>query len=139
MKELNEEDIQRLLEQHLKENGKQELPGSNKDIALYQLLFTALAGEPNTLKSGDMADAVIKQIQINEKKAESFRYNLIIGAVLAGGILFAYFVLNYIDPATLKSVLNLISGYKWIVVFIILCFAIIEIADKKIVKRKFAA
>jgi len=133
MKDLNEEDIQRLLEQQLKEGGMQELPGGDKDAALYQLLFTALADEPGTLQNSGLAEAIVKQIKINEQKAESLRYNMLIAAVIITGLLSSYFAISYINAAVLQSALNFMEGYKWIFIFIIFCFGFIEIADKKLV------
>jgi hypothetical protein len=135
MEELNEEEIQRLLEQQLKEGGMQELPGSNKDAGLYQLLFAALADEPGTLQNSGLAEAVVKQIKINEQKTESLRYNILIAAVLVAGLLSSYFAISYLNPAVLQSALIFIEAYKWIFIFIIFCFGIIEIADKSLVKR----
>lgn len=133
MKALNEEEIQQLLEQQLKEGGVQELPGSDEDTTLYRLLFTALATEPEVSRDSDLADAVVKQIKIREQKAESLRYSIIIAAVLIAGVIAAYFSIGYVSPAALKPTLNFILLYKWIFLFIIFCFGIIEIADKKLV------
>jgi hypothetical protein len=139
MKERSEEDIQRMLEQQFKENRKQADPADDdKDVVLYRLLFTALTDEPDTLKGTNLAETVVKQIQTDEKKAESFRYNMVIAGTLIAGVVSAYFSLNYIDPVFSKSVLHFIDTYKWTVLFIALCVTAIEIADKNLVKRKFA-
>ena len=135
MKQLKEEDIKRLLEEQREEDRRLGSPSDENDEALYTLLFTALADEPTTLPNIDLAEAVVKQIKINEQKAESFRYNLAIAAVLIGGVLSVYFAISYISPANLKSALNFIDAYKWIFMFIIFCFALIEIADKTLIKR----
>ncbi len=135
MKALSDEEIQQMLEQQLKEGGMQELPGSDKDAALYQLLFTALAAEPETSKSFDLAEAVVKQIKTRAQKAESLRYNMLIAAVLVAGIIGAYFSISYVSPAVVEPALNFIITYKWIFAFIIFCFGLIETADKKLVIR----
>ena len=135
MKQLKEEDIKRLLEEQQEEGGRQGLPADENEEAIYRLLFTALADEPATLPDIDLAETVVKQIKINEQKAESFRYTLAIAAVLIGGMLSAYFAISYISPANLKPALNFIDAYKWIFIFIIFCFALIEIADKTLIKR----
>ena len=133
MKALSEEEIQQLLEQQLKEGGMQELPGNDNDTALYRLLFTALAAEPEVPQHSDLADAVVKQIKMRQQKAESLRYNIVIAAVLIAGIIGAYFSIGYVSPAALKPALNFIVTYKWIFAFIIFCFGLIEIADRKLV------
>ena len=79
---------------------------------------------------------VVKQIKIDEGKAEVLRYGMIIAAVLIAGITAAYFSLNYSNPVVLKSALIFIATYKWILIFFIFCFGLIEIADKNLVKRK---
>jgi len=134
MKELSEKELKRLLEEQLEQDGKQRSPG-NDDAAFYRLLFTALADEPDAFKNIDLAESVVKQIQVNELKKESIRYNLLIVFVFIAGMLSAYFAISYISPVFLKSALNFIDVYKWIAVFIILCFGIIQIADKNLVKK----
>ena len=135
MKELNEKELKRLLEEQLEHDGKQRSPGNDDDAVLYRLLFTALADEPETPENKDLAESVIKQIKINELKKESIRYNMLIVFVIITGILFAYFAISYISPGAQNSALNFIETYKWITLFIILCIGIIQIADKNLVKK----
>jgi len=138
MKALSEQEIQELLEQQLKEGGMRELPGSDKNEELYHLLFTALAAEPEVSQHGDLADAVVKQIKIRVQKAESLRYNMIIAAVLIAGVIAAYFSISYVSPTALKPALSFIITYKWIFAFVIFCFGLIEIADRKLVIRSLS-
>jgi hypothetical protein len=133
MKALSEEEIQQLLEQQLKEGRMQELPGNDRDTALYQLLFTALAAEPETSKNIDLAEAVVKQIKMRQQKAESLRYSMVIAAVLVAGIIGAYFSINYVSPTVVEPALNFMITYKWIFAFVIFCVGLIEIADRKLV------
>jgi len=135
MKEPNEKELKQLLEEQLEQDGEQRSPGNDDDAALYRLLFTALADEPETPGNVDLAESVVKQIKIDELKKESIRYNMLIAFVVIAGVLSAYFAINYISPAALNSALNFIDTYRWIVVFIILCFGIIQIADKNLVKK----
>jgi hypothetical protein len=139
MKELNEVKMQRLLDEQLKEEEQQGLPGIEEDADLYRLLFIALADEPADLQNNDLADTVVKQIKIDEQKAEALRYGMIIAAILIAGITAAYFSLKYSNPVVLKSAWIFIAAYKWIFIFFIFCFGLIEIADKNLVKRKLAS
>ena len=139
MKELNEKEFQRLLDEQFKEVEKQGLHNIEEDADLYRLLFTALADEPTVLQNNDLADMVVKQIKINEQKAETLRYSMIIAAVLIAGITVAYFSLHYINPAVLKSTLIFMATYKWIFIFFVFCFGLIEIADKNLVKSKLVS
>jgi hypothetical protein len=135
MKELNEKELKRLLEEQLEHDGKQRSTGNDDDVDLYRLLFTALADEPTALPGLDLADAVIGQIKAREQKRESIRYKIAIVAVILTGLVFAYFSANYINPSLSKPILNFIATYKWLLLFIILCFGVIEIADKNLVKK----
>ena len=135
MKESNEKELKRLLEEQLEQDGKQQSPENNDDAAIYRLLFTALADEPHIPVNIDLAESVIKQIKINELKKESIRYNMLIVFVIITGVLFAYFAISYISPGAQNSALNFIETYKWITLFIILCIGIIQIADKNLVKK----
>jgi len=138
MKALNEEQIKRLLEEQLEHDGKPVLPGIDDDADIYRLLFTALADEPAMSVNTGLAEAVVKQVKINQQEAESLRYKAIIAAVVVAGILSAYFAISYINPTVLKSAVDFIDVYKWVFVFIILCFGLIQIADKNLVKRNLA-
>jgi hypothetical protein len=138
MKALNDEEIKRMLDEQLKEDGKSPLTGNDEDAALYRLLFTALADEPAELQNAGLAESVIQQIKINGQKTEALRYKMIIVAVLMAGIVSAYFAIGYVSPASLLAVLSFIYLYKWIFVFIALCMAAIETADKSLIKRKIA-
>jgi hypothetical protein len=139
MKELNEKELKRLLEEQLAQDGKERSPENDDDADIYRLLFTALADEPNTPLNIDLAESVVKQIKINELKKESIRYNMLIVFVVIAGLLSAYFAISYINPAALNSALNFIETYRWIVVFIILCFGIIQVADKNLVKKNLSS
>jgi len=136
MKELNEKELNRLLEEQLEQDKNQGVPRNGDDTAVYRLLFTALADEPNMLQNIDLAETVVKQVKNNELKKETMRYNLLIVFVLIAGILSAYFAIRYISPAALNSALNYIEAYKWIAIFIILCFGTIQLVDQSLVKRK---
>ena len=138
MKALSEEEIQELLEQQLKEGGMRELPGTDKNAELYHLLFTALSAEPEVSRHSDLADAVVKQIKTREQKAESLRYSMIIAGVLIAGVIAAYFSISYVSPTALKPALSFIITYKWIFAFVIFCFGLIEIADRKLVIRSLS-
>jgi len=136
MKALNDEEIKRLLEEQLTEDEKQGSPRSEKDVALYQILFTALADEPANLKHNGLAEAVLAQIKVKQQRAEALRYSMLIAAVIVGGLIFTYFAIAYMSPTLLSPALSFIYTYKWIFIFIALCIASIEIADKNLVKRK---
>jgi hypothetical protein len=136
MKAPNDEEIKRLLDEQLTEDEKQGSPGSEKDVALYQILFTALADEPADLKYTGLAEAVLARIKIKQQRAEALRYDMLIAAVIVGGLIFTYFAIANISPTLLNPALSFINTYKWIFIFAALCFAIIEIADKNLVKRK---
>ena len=138
MKELSEEELKQLLEEQFEQDNNQGALCKDDDAALYRLLFTVLAVEPSTLQNIDLAESVVEQIKTDELKKESIRYNLLVVLVIIAGILSAYFAINYISPVALNSALNFIETYRWILVFIILCFGIIQIADKKLVKKSLA-
>jgi hypothetical protein len=139
MKELSDDELQQWLQQQLEEDKNPELTNGEDDPALYRLLFSALADEPVIAKNKDLAEAVIKQIQAEDEKHELLQYYIIIAAVLAGGVAFAWFAVNYINPAMVKPVLNFANVYKWVIAFTIISLAAIEIADKTLVKRKIFA
>jgi hypothetical protein len=140
MKAPNEKEIQRLLDEQLKENGEPGLLSSvsKEDEELYKLLFTTLADEPTDLQNVSLAEGVIKKIKAKEQKAESLRYLSLIAATLILGLLYAYCATYYISQPVLTSILSFIADYKWIFLFIICSVIIIEIADKNLVKRKSA-
>ena len=136
MKKLSEEDITRLIAEQLTEDKVHGATPDGGDEELYQVLFTALADEPFAPANPNLANAVVQQINLEEQKAEARRYVMAIAAVIIVGILISYISINYISPDFLSSIANLVLPYKWIILFVIACFSLIEIADKNLVKRK---
>jgi hypothetical protein len=137
MKERNEEHIEQLIAQQLGEDGN---TGTDilKDSALYRELLVSLADEPADFININLADPVIAHIKLKQEKAESIRFWLAIAGVLIAGIVATCFAVNYLSPPTLISAFNFIDVYKWLFIFAVFCFALIQVADKNLVKRKLA-
>ncbi len=138
MKRLSEEDITRLIAEQLTEDNEQGVIVDSGDAELYQVLFTALADAPVESANFNLANAVVQQIKIEEQRADTRKYIMAIAAVIVGGIFISYISINYINPNFLSSVVNLVLPYKWITLFVVVCVALIEIADKNFVKRKLS-
>jgi len=138
MKELSDEEFQQILGQQLEPDEKGVPPVNEQDAVIYRALFNALAEEPLDIQNANLANAVINEIKLREQKAEATRYILLITAIVIAGLLFTYFAANYISPAELAAIFKFINIYKWVLLFLVFCFAMIQVADSSLVKKKLA-
>jgi len=132
---MDDEEIQRLIEQQLKGIQVSVNLENDKDTKLYRLLFTELSHDPSILKDSPLAQSVVHQIQMEQEKWEHFYYTLIIAAV-------AIFIgsLTYLALAMNNSnLLNIIGQFlisnKTVCLFIMVCFCLIQVLDKYLVKK----
>lgn len=137
MKEIDDEELQRFIEQELKA-GHPTAASHDVDEELYSDLFIALAQEPPLPEHSNLANNVIRTIEHQEAKRETIRYSLSIASVLAGSLLLMGIALLFINPAILNTILSEVKSNKWIAVFVIAAITAIEITDRKLVKNKLS-
>jgi hypothetical protein len=128
MKELNDEELQRMLE-----TGKQtprKSPGD--DEKAYQALFEALNTGPEAGLPFDFAAKVTRGIATEQKRSNELRYNLIAGAIFLGLIALLCGIMTAYGTVDLPTILK----YKWPLVLLPIAFIAIQYLDQVLIKVK---
>lgn len=128
MKEMNDEELQRLLEDKKTSSG--EL--LSDDGKTYQILFTALSKEPETGLPYDFAAKVTRKIAVRQKRSNELKYNMIALIVFLSLIVLVCAILTSYGSITWSDAFR----YKWIFLLPPVVFIIIQYLDQKLVKKK---
>jgi hypothetical protein len=138
MKEIDDEELQKLIEQQFSNKTENaSFRYETEDKQLYRALFTALAQEPPVTRT-PLADDVVAMIE-QQQKAEERNYSTVIAMATAASLLFAVVALAVMSPNTLSEIAGLVNRNLAILLFVISAFAGIQYLDKKLVKPHSAA
>jgi len=134
MENLDDEEIQRLTEQQI--NSAESITGTtaDQDAQLYRTLFTELKHDPAKAQTS-IADAVIRQIIIQQERAERIYYGLVIGAVALVISALTYFAVKKTDNSLLDKLSQFLLDNKMICIFILCAFCAIQLLDRFLTKR----
>ena len=135
---MDDEEIQRLIEQQLKGIPVSTKPGEDSKAQLYKLLFTELAHDPLEIKDSNLAEIVVRQIQLKQEKSEQF-YNIVV--IVAISIFIAgltYLALTLNNSSLLNPIAQFLISQKTVCLFILICFCLIQVLDKYLAKKKQA-
>ena len=129
MKEMDDEELQRLLEQ------KTQLPDNaplNKDADAYRTLFEALSKEPEKGLSYDFSGKVVRHIQAEAKRGADLKFNIIAAALFIVAIAVACFALSVSNPIQESLLLK----FKWVLLLLPVIFVAIQYFDQKLVRER---
>ena len=132
MKKLSDKEIQELLASQNQYLSDVE----SDDFKTYQLLFESLAQEPDESLPIDFAEKVTqKAVRLSVQK-QIRRYWLMVGlSVIFALCICAISLFVYQLPSAL-AIFNWVSKVRWIVLFSILMFALIQFADYWLMNKK---
>ncbi|HVW12696.1 MAG TPA: hypothetical protein VHB54_02670 [Mucilaginibacter sp.] len=128
MKEMNDEDLQRLFEDGKKHPVREPL---SDDARVYQTLFEALNSEPENGLPYDFAAKVTRHIQAEQKRSNELKSNLI-----AAGLILAIMAILCWILGTITNTQSTLLDYKWILLLIPVAFIAIQYFDQKLVKTR---
>ncbi|HVS91766.1 MAG TPA: hypothetical protein VHE59_07025 [Mucilaginibacter sp.] len=128
MKEMNDEDLQRLFEDGKKHPVREPL---SDDARVYQTLFEALKSEPENGLPYDFAAKVTRHIQAEQKRSNELKSNLI-----AAGLILAIMAILCWILGTITNTQSTLLEYKWILLLIPVAFIAIQYFDQKLVKKR---
>jgi len=128
MKELNDEELQRMFEGG---NYSSSEP-LNDDAKVYKTLFETLSKEPEPGLPYDFAAKVTRHIKAGQKRGNELRSNLIAAGLFLIAIAAACCLLLIYTPDTA----NVLSKYKWILLLMSVAFIAIQYFDQKLVKAR---
>lgn len=132
MKKLTDEEIQKLLETQDQDLAYMD----SSDAKMYQLLFEALEEEPSEGLSMGFADQVVREALNIDVQKQVRRYWLFtFVSIFVAVCVSVFFLLFYQQPAA-KIFFEWVLQARWIVLFSLLMFALIQLADYRLVNRK---
>ncbi len=130
MKKLTDEEIQKLLDEQAVSSF------DSIDMKTYQLLFEALEEAPSEGLPMGFADQVVREAAHISLKRQIRYYWLLIGAsiliALSASMAIIFF---YQQPSAIK-ILAWLAEARWIILFGLLMFALVQVADYRLVNRK---
>jgi hypothetical protein len=127
MKKMSDDELQQWLD------GKPSIPGNvspNDDAEAYRNLFEALDKEPEKGLSYNFAAKVTRKINVEQKKNNEIKLNLIAAAIFMALIAVAFGLLTGLKTDAIAK----LSPYKWVFIFSPIAFITIQYFDQKLVK-----
>ncbi|WPP52983.1 hypothetical protein [Catalinimonas niigatensis] len=132
MKKLTDEEIQKLLETQDQDLAYMD----SSDAKMYQLLFEALKEEPSEGLSMSFANQVVREALNTDVQRQVRRYWLFtFVSIFVAVCVSVFFLLFYQQPAA-KIFFEWILQVRWIILFGLFMFALIQLADYRLVNRK---
>jgi hypothetical protein len=130
MKKMNDEEIQKWLEENRQQNN--ELPPG--DVKAYDFLFNLLETEPDKGLPYDFAAKVTRKVVTEQKRNSELRSYLISMTVVAVIITCIYGLLSMIKNQQSTGILSVIMEYKWALILSIFSLLTIQYLDTTLIK-----
>jgi len=130
MKKMNDEEIQKWLEENRQQNT--ELPEG--DAKAYDFLFNLLETEPDNGLPYDFAAKVTRKVQAEQKRNSELRSYLISMAVVTVIIACIYGLLSMVKNQQSIGILSVIIEYKWALILSIFSLLTIQYLDTTLIK-----
>jgi hypothetical protein len=105
------------------------------DFTAYQSVFDTLNEKPSGGLPYKFSSSVIGEIQRRQVVKSQFRAKLLVPVFIAIGILLCYLGLHKAEPTYSEEFLQHALNYKWVILFAVFVFFIVEILDFKLVKN----
>jgi len=136
MKELNEEEIQRLLEEELSFSAASISDEEEKNLEQYRFLFEKLKEEPKEGLPFGFAASVKKRLQKQLNRKRDVRFYLAAFVLLSFSFALFYTLLQTINGNAADQFIAVVLKFKWAIVLGILVFLSILYLDQKLVKER---
>jgi uncharacterized protein YhhL (DUF1145 family) len=130
MKKMNDEELQRWLE----ENGGKSHCLSAADAKADQHLFDLLSKYPDQGLPHDFSARVTRRVQAKIRQNGELRSYLISVAVVSVVIAIIYGLFLLLKPALGNEISNIATAYRWVFIFGILGFLTIQYLDQVLIK-----
>ncbi|MBC8985376.1 hypothetical protein H9X96_06275 [Pedobacter sp. N36a] len=138
MKLLNEEEIQRLLEENLHFPAELSSDHEKENLEQYRFLFEQLKEEPKEGLPFSFAANVKKRLQARLNRKKDLRFYLVAFVALTVSFLLFYGLLQTINESAADQFLVVVLKFKWAIVLGTLVFLSILYLDQKFVKERMA-
>jgi len=134
MKELNDENIQKLLEQGRLPKVDETTADQKEDLKVYQFLFNKLKQGPEVNLPKNFAAKVAANLATKKQSSDARQFYLLITFVLISFAAIAWYVVHQFSHEVVGRVNVIISPYKWILLFVGVILLAIQWADQKLVR-----
>lgn len=136
MNKMDDDEIQKWLEENGPTSGKINKELISDDARAYQFLFDVLDEEPSQGLPYDFAAKVTRKVQAEAKHTSELRYYIIATVVVALALVAIYGLLLMVKPAAGPSYGSLLLQYKWVLILVVFSFLTIQYLDQVLVKSK---
>jgi len=112
-----------------------DFPGEGIDVQAYQKVFDALKHEPDYDLPVYFADRLVTLVESKEKAKENLRDNFWLGLGLLSfviALIVAFALTNFILSA---GAFRFLAGYRGLIIFGIAFIAMLNWADRKIIRK----
>lgn len=134
MKKLNDENIQKLLEQGFPGTNATIPSSDDKDFKVYQLLFKELRKEPAVRLPRDFSAKIVAQLQGQKNRASERKFYILIAVIALAGFAGAYIMLAVMNYEYAFQLAITLFDHGSIFLFCLFCFLVIQYLDQKLVK-----
>ena len=135
MKKLNDDEIQKLLEEGLAKPDEEISATEQEDIKAYQFLFENLRKEPEEGLPYNFAAKVRLRVQEKINRTSDIKLYLYAAVIGIAGFGIAYMLLVFYNQQAASKFYSAISGFKWVFVLALISFLAIQYLDQKLVKE----
>ena len=133
MKHLSDQEIQKLLE----EQANHDLNNtSDEKIRSYQMVFKALKEAPRGGLPLSFADTVARNAFLQAERRQQKRFWLLLLLTIALALPLTLVLLFVYQPAVTQQFITYIFSHRWIALFVLLMFGLIQFADHWLLGRK---
>ena len=136
MKNMDDEEIQKWLEENGPASGKTNKELISDDASAYQFLFDVLDEGPSQGLPYDFAAKVTRKVQAEAKRTSELRYYVIAVGVVALVLVAICGLLVLVKPAAGPSYGSLLLQYKWVLILVVFSFLTIQYLDQILVKGR---
>lgn len=127
MKESDDEEIQKILEQGMNNLSQDQSLNDHEDLKIYSRLFNELNREPEIKLSYSFSANVVRKIKYQQQRRSDIRLALLVGGLVVMGLL------GFVNSIYFKESLPTMSGSKWIIFAGLLFLAAIQFLDQKLI------
>jgi hypothetical protein len=135
MKDWNDEQMQRMLEQGKLPAGTKPPAEHQEAIEAYQLLFNELKKAPEGGLSHNFAANVAARIQGKASRSDVVKFYLLALGIIAVASLGVYIIFMRINQHAASWLTSSIASYKWALAFLLVSVFVIQYVDRKVMKR----
>jgi hypothetical protein len=135
MKKLNDEEIQKMLEQHLSIPKDDLTEDSKDDMAAYQFLFESMEKEPAEGLPYDFSKKVARKVQAQVNSRQERKWSVYITLIIMaafGGVYGFMALFNYKATSQLTTTMG---QYKWVILFALANILVIQYVDQNLIKK----